>query len=483
MNVILLLMDTVRRDYLGFMGNRWIRTPALDRLAAGGTVFDNCYIGSYPCMPARRDLFTGKFEFLRRGWGPLEHTDQDLPSILSAAGKPSMLITDHYHLWSKGSGNYHFNFTGFEFIRGQESDRWITDPTIPMDYGAPAEKLRQKPFLDPYVRNRHGRKTERDYFGPMVMQSAIDWVERNHTLEDFFLLVDGMDPHEPWDPPFPYSQMYSPEGKGDAVFWPEVGNCVLSEEDLVQARALYAGEVTMVDRWIGHFLDKLEQLALLDNTMVIFTTDHGIMLGEHGVIMKPWSSIADSNLYQEVAHVPMVIYHPGQAAPGRRVPHLVQLVDLFPTILDAFGLPVPEGSHGHSLLPFVLGDGPAESMRSYACYGRFGEAINVTDGKWTLFLWPPGESNEPLYWYSPLPPAAPWGGVRVTGPYADGRYPAFVARGNMGTALYHLPTDYAQNHNVASENPEVVRRLKRCIADFIRRADGPPEQLQRLNHK
>ncbi|MCL4426251.1 MAG: sulfatase [Firmicutes bacterium] len=479
MNVIMLLMDSVRRDHLGFMGNPWIQTPSLNRLAARSTVFENCYIGSFPCLPARRDLFTGKFEFPRRGWGPLEHTDYDLPGILAAASKPSMLITDHYHLWSRGAGNYHFNFTGFEFIRGQESDRWITDPGIPLDYGAPVEKLRQKPFLDPYIRNRYGRrKTERDYFGPTVLQSAMDWVERNHTLKDFFLLVDCFDPHEPWDPPYPYNRLYNPQGRGDPVFWPEVGECQLSEEDLFQVRALYAGELTMVDRWIGLFLDKLEQLGLMDKTMIIFTTDHGEMLGEHGVIMKPWSAIGDSNLYQEMAHIPLIIYHPDQAQPRRRISQLVQTIDLFPTILEAMGLPIPEDGQGRSLLPMTRGDD--RPIRSYACYGRFGESINVTDGEWTLFCWPPGESNEPLYWYSPLPPAAAWGGVKVTGPYSDGRYPAFVARGSSATALYHLPTDYAQRHNLVTERPDVVRRLKGYVAEFLKETGSPLEQLQRL---
>jgi arylsulfatase A-like enzyme len=479
-NVILLLMDSVRRDHLGFMGNPWIKSPNLDRLAARSTVFDDCYMGSFPCMPARRELFTGQFEFLKRGWGPLEHTDKDLPGLLAAAGKTSMLITDHYHLWSKGSGNYHFNFTGFEFIRGQESDRWITDPEIPLEYGAPAAKLRQQPFLDPYMRNRHGRKTERDYFGPMVMQSAIDWVERNRTHQDFFLMVDCFDPHEPWDPPYPYNQMYNPEGKGDALFWPEVGPCTLSEDDLHHVRALYAGELTMVDRWIGLFVDKLEQLGLMEDTMIIFATDHGELIGEHGVIMKPWSAIADSNLYQELAHIPLMICHPHQAQPGRRVEHLVQLIDLFPTILDAMGVAIPEECQGRSLLPLVLGERPGEPIHPYACFGRYGESVNVTDGEWVLFQWPPGQQNEPLYWYSQLPPAAAWGGVRVTGEFAGGRWPARVARGASNTALYHLPTDYAQQQDLAARRPDVVQRLQSCIADFTARTGGPAEQLQRL---
>src|SRR5690606_31700986 len=97
-----------------------------------GTVFDNAYLGSYPCMPARRDLWTGRYEFPWRGWGPLEEDDPDIIRSVTQAGVTTQLITDHYHLWERGSGNYHHFFNGVEFIRGQENDMWITDPTIPI---------------------------------------------------------------------------------------------------------------------------------------------------------------------------------------------------------------------------------------------------------------------------------------------------------------------------------------------------------------
>src|SRR5947209_19143970 len=107
MKVILVLIDTLRHDFMGFNHNAWVKTPNMDRLAGKSCVFDNAYLGSYPCMPARRDLWTGRFEFPFRGWGPLEYNDQDLPKVLTIEhGVPSMLVTDHYHLWEAGSGNY-----------------------------------------------------------------------------------------------------------------------------------------------------------------------------------------------------------------------------------------------------------------------------------------------------------------------------------------------------------------------------------------
>jgi membrane-anchored protein YejM (alkaline phosphatase superfamily) len=96
-----------------------------------------------------------------------------------------------------------------------------------------------------------------------------------------------------------------------------------------EIRALYAGEVSMVDHWLGELLGKLERLNLMDDTMIILTTDHGHLFGEHGMIGKPWSDLGDSNMYQELAHIPLMIYHPNGIA-GRRVPFLVQPVDLLP---------------------------------------------------------------------------------------------------------------------------------------------------------
>lgn len=485
MNAIFILIDTLRRDHLGCYGNDWIQTPHIDRLAAEGVVFDNAYLASYPCMPARRDIWTGRFEFPWRGWGPLEPNDPDLAQLLSSQGHVSMLISDHYHMWERGSGNYFFNFSGVEFIRGQENDLWITDPTIPIDYPAVPSKLAKHALrpgsFERYKRNTAHFKTERDYFAPQVFQKATDWVERNRTLDDFFLLIECFDPHEPFDPPYPYNQMYNPGYSGDNVIWPTYGQQSYPAEELKQIRALYAGELTMVDRWLGMFLDKVRQLGLMDDTMIVLVTDHGHMFGEHNLMGKPWSDIADSNMYQELAHIPLIIYHPQQAQAGKRVTHLVQPIDLFPTILDSFGLDIPSGTHGQSLLPYVLEPGQGQPIRETACYGRFGEAINITDGEWTLFLWPPSEKNKPLYWYSKLPPQ--FGAVEVTGEFDGERYPVHVMRGKENSALYNLKNDYQQQHNLYDQEPEVVAHLTQKIVEFLQSVEAPGEQLVRLGLK
>lgn len=166
----------------------------------------------------------------------------------------------------------------------------------------------------------------------------------------------------------------------------------------------------------------------------------------------------------------------GQA--GRRVPYLVQLVDLFPTILDGFGIPLPAGTHGRSLLPSLLDKDMGKPLRETAAFGRYGEAMNITDGEWTLYLWPPGEPNEPLYWYSNLPPQ--FGDVRVKDDFDGKRYTARVTRGPMSSALYNVKEDPRQRRNRYAELPDVVRRLKASMRDFLISINAPREQLTRL---
>jgi arylsulfatase A-like enzyme len=484
MNTIFILVDTIRRDHLGCYGNDWIQSPAFDQLSAEAVTFDNAYLGSYPCMPARREIWTGRYEFPWRGWGPLEHDDPDLAMLMTQHDKTSMVVSDHFHMWEKGSGNYFFGFSGIEFIRGQENDMWITDPTIEIDYPIPAERLagHAKPgSFDRYKRNTAHFKTESDWFAPRVFNTAMDWLESNRTHEDFFLLIECFDPHEPFDPPHPYNRLYNPGYDGADIIWPSYGwSDDLSADELKNIRSLYAGELTHTDKWLGRFLDKVRELGLMDDTMIILTTDHGHMFGEHGIMGKPWTDLSDSNMYQELVHIPLMIYHPEQSAAGKRIDHLVQPVDFYATMLANAGVPIPDGTNGHSLLPMIRASDNGSALRETAPFARYGEAINITDGDWSLFLWPDGESNDPLYWYSTLPPQ--FGAIQTTGAYdgVAGRYPVAVTRGQMPSALFNLKDDYAQANNVIDQHPDVAARLKGQLRGFLESVGAPEEQFQRV---
>jgi arylsulfatase A-like enzyme len=468
-------------------------------------VFDNAYIGSYPCMPARQDFWTGRLNFLWRGWSPLEYAEDDLVSILHRAGKPSMLITDHYHLWNYGSGNYHMSFSGVEFIRGQERDNWRTDPDVPIRWPARPSKLNH--MWERYARNTAHRRVEEDFFPAQVFSRAIQWVEDNHTLEDFFLLIDCFDPHEPFDPPQEYVELYDPGYEGESLVWPRYGTPATHEYsagEINHCHALYCGEITLVDRWLGRFMDKVEERSLLSNTAIIVTSDHGFLFGEHD-----WIGKHSPTLYQHIVHTPLILYHPHQRQPGGRVAALAQMLDLQPTVLECLGLKTPAGIHGRSLVPLVT-DQRDDKAREMVIFGVFGGSVYATDGDW-VFVKRPVPENAPLNWYT-LSHFNQWefgqvNDVQATRQrlqqYKDGRFPAWyggdtlnhggpspvpvtprrvvpVLQDSIADELYHVSTDYQQTENLATQYPELVERFRGAIAAYVQKIEAPDEQLDRL---
>jgi arylsulfatase A-like enzyme len=167
MKTLFLVLDTVRADYLGCYGNNWVQTPHLDRLAGAGFTFDNHWVGSLPCMPARREFMTGRHNFLDRGWGPIEPFDDILPVELRKKGVFSHLATDHQHYFELGGENYHTGFNTWDFHRGQEYDPWVSlvdAPAVPGHLGN----------LHPQnVANRMRQVEEEDFSGPRTVQSAM----------------------------------------------------------------------------------------------------------------------------------------------------------------------------------------------------------------------------------------------------------------------------------------------------------------------
>ena len=414
MNVIHILCDTLRRDHCGpYHHGRplnqvdspqqpdWVvPTPNLDRLAARGTVFESAYAGSTPCMPARRDIYTGRYEFLERGWGPLEEGDRDLPSMLSPPHTypitsygpddvVSYFISDHKNMWCAGSGNYHFGFSGFEFIRGQQEDPWATTSD---EFYCPAPDKTSK--LERYWRNkdRFGSR-ERDMPVARTFSSAAQWLRRNAGHRAFYLQIDEFDPHEPWDPPEEILRQFDPGGypAGDWSSHPPYAKWRehMDAAALRSFQARYAGKVVLADRWLGKVLDAMDELDLWRNTMLILHTDHATFNGDHGRIGKLQThEFAAKNM------IPFIVYHP-EVGHGERRPQLVQNVDIYATVLAAFGRQAPEGCHGVSLLE-ALAD-PAAPTRDYAIAGQFSRSATITDGRWTLHQGP--DPAQPLYWY------------------------------------------------------------------------------------
>ena len=488
-------MDSLNRRYLPAYGNTWVRTPNMDRLASRSCVFDNHYVGSAPCMPARHDLLTGRLDFLERNWAPIQPFDCTLPYVLGRHGVFSHMVTDHYHYFHLGGENYHAHFGSWEFIRGQEKDVWMSDfghlPSRP-HYGADGSQYRL---------NRENFHTEEDYPSPKTLRSAADWLERHHDEDNWFLLVDSFDPHEPFD--YPDGQEEYPDDYQDALFyWPAYASADQApQEAIAHARRRYAHLITMSDRFLGKALDVLDRYQMWDDTMVILTTDHGYMLGEHGFMAKNYMPA-----YNEVYQIPMMISLPGMDRTSRCAA-LTQNIDLMPTILDFHGVGREDcwhPLHGRSLLPLLRNEGGP--WRSAVIYGMFGRQVNFCDGRYTYFCAPAREDNQPLNIYTAMPSTIfhYWDRDHVrdvskieTGPflsYTD--YPVFKIP-NTITMLADDTHNFARRYPTAGENllfdlsadpgqerpiqdPALEAEIRGRLAAAMALHDSPPEQFARL---
>ena len=395
MNAIIVVLDSLRADHVGCYGNDWIQTPALDALARESITFTRAFPESLPTIPMRRALHTGRRTWPFRDWLPqrgdivraygwqrIPEDQITLAETLERQGYQTALITDTYHQF-KPSMNFHRGFRQWRWLRGQELDLYGSRALVSRDEaqavmpdslsGGAAELLRA--LVTQHLANqRQRRDEEEDFQAARVFREAVQWLEENQGVEPFFLLVDSFDPHEPWDPPREYVDLYDPGYSGREVITPRYGAAdYLSEGELRHMRALYAGEVTMVDRWLGLFLDRARELGMLEDTLLIVTSDHGHQLGEHGLTGKvSWG------LWYELMDVPLLVRVPDGCGAGSRVDAFVQHHDIAPTVLKALGVEPAAPMDGAVLLDLAAG---RIAPRPYITSG-FNNYVWYRDDRW-----------------------------------------------------------------------------------------------------
>lgn len=200
MRVLFLLFDSLDARALSCYGGS-IPTPNFDRLAARSGTFDAHYIGSMPCMPARRDMHTGRPCFLHRSWGPLEPFDDSFPAILKGADIYSHLISDHDHYFEDGGATYHTRYTTWDFIRGQESDPWIAMVKPPIErfreqyHPIQFEAARGGHRLQGMI-NREVMKSEADFPCAQCFDAALRFLDSNGDEQNWLPQLETSDPHQ-----------------------------------------------------------------------------------------------------------------------------------------------------------------------------------------------------------------------------------------------------------------------------------------------
>src|SRR5574341_247055 len=222
--------------------------------------------------------------------------------MLSDSGYRTALIGDLYHMF-KPSKNFWRGFDQWTFLRGREGDPGRSGPRLTeqeQEHWLPPEVRKLLDIIEPTdeqqalwlefiqrsITNLRGRQSEVDFFSPRVFQEASLWLEQNQDAENFFLVIESFDPHEPWLVPAHYRTMYQAENGPEQVitFYGDVSS--MSPYLLERTRANYRGSVTQCDRWFGYLMETLRVLGRLEDTLVILTADHGHSLGEEGYMGK-----------------------------------------------------------------------------------------------------------------------------------------------------------------------------------------------------
>lgn len=402
-NILFITCDQFRADTIGLLKAFPVKTPNLDRLAENGCLFENTYCTNPLCVPSRASIMTGQYCFEHgvyyndQGW---PRTTPTIPGLLSENGFFTIKI-----------GKTHFQpphrYGGFDKLVGN------FDLAHRMDKGS-AESTR--PGWEGVIdRNYRERKapTAYDTFEPVVLAEAalkeLDKIVASRecvgqdAVEPFFMWLSTLQPHTPCNPPEPYRSMYPPETLREAIktaeelelfppmlkrglgYWKDI------DDDLRRSfMSRYLGSITLLDKLIGDLIARLEKRGLIENTLIVFSSDHGDYLGDHHLQQK-------GGFYDSASRVPLIVNGPGIAR-GRRITENVSLIDLLPTFLDYVKLYQPDHRdpkgrpiynqglppHGESLMKYMAPEdtyhSPKEQRVIICETGIHGQGIMLKQG-------------------------------------------------------------------------------------------------------
>ncbi|MBN2450636.1 MAG: sulfatase [Lentisphaeria bacterium] len=476
MKAILVMYDSLNRHMLEPYGCDWVHTPNFRRLAERTVTFDRARIGSSPTIPTRRDLHTGRYNFLHRGWGPLEPFDNSMPEILREAGVYTSLISDGYHYWEDGGATYHGRYNTWEFARGQEADAWK---------GVVTPESRPGP---PRVHERCTRRfitEEHQWPQAQTFAAGIEWLRRNHREERWFLQIETFDPHEPYYVPRAYQDLYPHTYDGPEFIWPSYKRVDEPPEKVRHCRSMSAALHSMCDAYLGKVLDLMDELDLWRDTFLIVNTDHGFLLGEHG-----WWGKMLMPFYEEVSHMPLFLWDPRCGVRGERRQALVQNIDVTASLLEFFGVDRPAEMRGRPLRDTIASDAPVHEA---VLFGMHGKHVYCTDGRYVYMRAPATPDNGPLYQYTMMPthmrarfPVGQLQEVDIAGPFPFTRGCRLMRIPTKGpktdqlepTTLWDLEQDPGQERPVRDAHVEA--RMVDHMIRLMREHDAPEEQFLRL---
>ena len=402
-NVLLITCDQMRGDCLG-MEHPVVETPNLDHLARQGMVFSRAYSAVPSCIAARAGILTGMNQHNHGRVGYEDGVPWSYKSTL-----PGLFAEAGYH--TQGIGKMHFHparsLCGFHNVVLHDGYLHFTRKQG-LDYGAQDDYLqwlRRTKGLD-YDLLEHGLNCNswvarpwplEEHLHPTnwVVSESIDFLRRRDPTKPFFLWMSFVRPHPPFDPPANFFAQYIDQTMPEPAMgtWAAAEDAenhgsikdtrkgIIGDRQLQRARAAYYGLITHMDHQIGRFLEALNETGELQRTVILFTSDHGELLGDHNLFRKALP-------YEGSARVPFIVSLPNHQSKRRTSDIPVELQDVLPTLLEASGISIPDGVDGRSVLPEYKDD-ESLSWRQYI-HGEhaYGEDSNhfITDGK-CKYIW------------------------------------------------------------------------------------------------
>ena len=493
MRAIMVMFDSLNRRFLPNYGCNWVSAPNFQRLAEKSVTYDNFYASSLPCMPARRDLHTGRPNFLHRSWGPLEPFDNSMPEILKEHGIYTRLISDHGHYWEDGGSTYHSRYSTWECIRGQEADQWSVrtdEPEIPDHLPVMRKFTHPEWWHNSWCNKEIIHKTE-NWPQNQVFNKGLEFLSVNSDKDNWFLQIETFDPHEPFDSPQEFRNLYEDHYNGPHFDWPSYAPVTETKEVVEHGRKEYAALLSMCDRNLGRILDFMDNYNMWDNTMLIVNTDHGFMLGE-----KDWWAKSVMPCYNELANTPFFLWDPRRKVKNERRQSLCQTIDIPATLLEFFHIDRPCEMMGQPLCEVQKADSP---VRQYGIFGFHGSFVNITDGDWIYMRASESVSNQPLNEYTLLPlhqqgfftsEELKEAEIREAFSFSKDckllKIPVISRLSNMtfcnsfqyGHMLWNLKDDPDQLSPV--NNPQKESELINALIQALKECDTPEEQFIRL---
>lgn len=392
-NVVFIIADDHREEAIGAFGNDVISTPVLDALASEGTSFGNTHIfgglTGAVCAPSRACVNSGMSVFnamIGRDVMSWDHSViirpdvQLMPQTMREAGYHTHAIGK----WHNDKGSFARSFDGGDklFFHGMSEHTEVPVQDFDPDGKYPMERQ--------YVENTFSTE--------LFTNAAVRFIEDYQEEEPFYLYMAYTAPHDPRTSPEPYASMYDPKDislpynykkehpfdTGDMTVRDEhLAALPRNEDEIRQHIADYYGIITHLDAEIGRVVAALKAKGIYDDTIIVYTADHGIAIGQHGLMGK-------QNMYEHSVRIPLIVKGPEVQA-GKRELAPVSNIDIFPTLMELCGVQTPSEVEGISMVPSLIGDNNNANLRRVVCSVYRDVQRMVTDGRWKLIR----------YYYSP----------------------------------------------------------------------------------